>query len=180
MVVDDIGNVDCILCVDTGGDSLYSADPQDQAKATPDQDLTSLLAVSKLNENIAKYSAIVACGIDSPDNDFEKLQFANAKFIRLSNNQIDQVLEQYERWDFTGKNSENYGKTPFAWQVALKRLKEQGENYATGYTCIPLPVSNILDDRNRWSPFIYINKGTDGICIMELGKHLNAIRTNKK
>ena len=45
-----LGSIDTIIGVDTGGDALFSTSGQDQAKATPDQDIQVLRAISSIQD----------------------------------------------------------------------------------------------------------------------------------
>ncbi|MCB9027387.1 MAG: DUF1152 domain-containing protein [Bdellovibrionaceae bacterium] len=160
-VMSATGGVDTIVAVDTGGDALFSplTVPDDQVMSTPNQDLNVLLGLSNI-DNVKKFTAIIAPGIDAPGNASEILHQANASYYFLSQHEKEAVLAKYENWDMTGKNNERFGKTAFAWQKALK-----GE---FGLQMLAIPERAINDHRNPWNPYIRINKAMSGIFIMDL------------
>lgn len=82
------------------------------------------------------------------------------------------VLDIYTNWDMNGENEKRFGKTPLAWQQALK-----GE---TGVTCLNIPTKYVLDKRNPWIPFVNIQPMTQGMFFMDTQKCLDAIRQQEK
>lgn len=172
-VTEDFGGVDSIIGVDTGGDALYRTHQAEDiiGKTTPDQDIASLLALSEI-KGPKLYSAIIAKGVDSPDYADDILAAAEAKFITLNDGQIENVMDIYESFDLTGKNPERYGKTPFAWQAALR-----GE---FGKVSIPLPKHLINHPTNPWNPVVNIDSDGAGIYIMDLDNHVRAITAHEQ
>lgn len=165
-VLDHVGGVDTVIGVDTGGDALYSTTGQDNSKATPDQDLNSLRAINSLKD-VNKLSFEIAVGVDTPPNGEEILSRANASFYPLKPNESDIVLAKYSQWRTDGSDPGRYGKTPLAWQAALRGKR--------GYQCLPLPKEVVLDDKNPWNTFVHISSATAGIFIMSTESHLNAL-----
>jgi len=66
-----------------------------------------------------------------------------------------------------GSNDARYGKTPLAWQLALRD--------ETGIQSLDIPSQVVLDNQNPWNPFVNINAATRGIFFMPLADHLRAI-----
>jgi hypothetical protein len=172
-VIQHVSGVDTIIAVDTGGDALYSVAGQDQAKATPDQDLRILQALRKVP--ILTLTCEIACGVDSPENAEEVLRSAGASYYKPNVSEIRQIMETYREWEMDGTNPKRFGKTPLAWQSALQEKH--------GYTCLPLPTKVVTDRANPWNPFVYVDGQTSpthegsmsGIFVMSLAGHLTAI-----
>lgn len=167
-VLDDFGAADTVIAIDTGGDALYRTEQAEDVvgKTTPDQDISSLLAISKL-KGPRLYSGIVAKGVDTPPYADDILKAAEARYVTLSDAQIETVLGLYEMFELDGSNPDRYGKTPFAWQAALK-----GQ---TGQVRIPLPDHAVNHPTNPWNPIVNVDADTAGIYVMELPKHVAAI-----
>lgn len=164
--LDDFGGVDTVVDVDTGGDCLYRTSFFDATQATPDQDLESLIAVSGLNApNLL--SCVIAVGIDAPDYADEILRLANARLVHFSPSQRDHILGLYREFELDGSNETRYGKTPFAWQAALR-----GE---TGRIRLPLPDRVVNDPRNPWDPYVVITPEMAGGYVMDVHDHLCAL-----
>lgn len=164
-VIDEIGGVDTVLAVDTGGDALYSTTVEEGAKATPDQDVRVLSALAGLNIRVV--TAEIATGVDSPDNAQEVLVRAGAKYFSPNADQSSAVMAKYAAWDMTGNNEARYGKTPLSWQLALSGM--------TGFQSIALPTRIVIDGRNPWNPFVMIQASMSGVFFMDLEDHLHAI-----
>lgn len=168
IVMDDFGKPDALIAIDTGGDALYRTEQAEDVvgKTTPDQDISSLLAISKL-KGIGLYSGIVAKGVDTPSYANDVLKAAEARYVTLSDEQIETVLRMYEMLELDGSNPDRYGKTPFAWQAALKGH--------IGQVRIPLPDHAVNHPTNPWNPIVNIDSDTAGIYVMELLKHVAVI-----
>ncbi|MCD8566383.1 MAG: hypothetical protein LRY36_00330 [Alphaproteobacteria bacterium] len=168
IALNDFGVPDTVIAIDTGGDALYRVEQAEDVigKTTPDQDISSLLALSKL-QGVRLYSGIVAKGIDTPEYADDVLKAAEAQYVTLSEDQIATVLDLYALFALDGSNPDRYGKTPFAWQAALR-----GE---TGQVRIPLPDHAINHPTNPWNPVVSIGHDTAGIYVMELPMHVAAI-----
>ncbi len=164
-VIERVGSVDTILAVDTGGDALYSTTVEENAKATPDQDLRVLTALAGIDTQVV--TAEIAVGVDSPDNAQEILSGANAKYFEPNTDQSSAVVAMYEAWDMTGNNEFRFGKTPLSWQLALHGMR--------GVHSIALPTRVVIDGRNPWNPFVMIQDSMKGVFFMELNDHLKAI-----
>ncbi|MDB5037710.1 MAG: hypothetical protein JWQ35_1238 [Bacteriovoracaceae bacterium] len=166
-VLKDVGSIDTLVAVDTGGDSLYpiTHESTNEGRATPDQDLFVLkeLALGKT----PVISAVIAPGIDSPENASQILKAANARFYKPDKSEQSEIEGKYNSWDFTGENPARFGKTAFAWQKALSGYR--------GVIPINLPVQIVLDPKNPWDPFVNLQDATAGIMFMNLHDHLKAI-----
>lgn len=164
----DIGNVQNVIGTDTGGDMLYPLmETENQAITTPDQDRRVLEAINSI-EGINKKCCIIGIGIDSPDCADTILKSADANYFELDETMQQEVLNKYTNWDMNGENEKRFGKTPLAWQQALRGK--------TGVTCVNIPTKYVLDKKNPWIPFINIQSATKGIFFMDTQKCLNAIR----
>jgi hypothetical protein len=166
--LEKIGQVETIVAVDTGGDALYSTIGVDPSKASPDMDVRMLKALDQL-EVEHKMTANIAVGVDSPDNAEQILHDAKAIFYSTSGETARRLLENYERWKLDGTNEERYGKTPLAFQAALKN--------AFGLVVLPLPQKVVLDFINPWNPFVHIQSSMRGIFFVKLSDHLQAIKS---
>jgi hypothetical protein len=160
------GGLDTLIAVDTGGDALSSAAGQDQSKATPDQDIRSLRAIGELR-GLNTFSAIVACGVDAPEDALQVLSRARADYYDPSPEEKELILLQYQQWEMDGSNPTRFGKTPFAWQMALKAQ--------FGYQVLPLPTLVVLDTVNPWNPFVLVSPSMQGMYFMHLSDHLRSI-----
>ncbi|MBI3441990.1 MAG: hypothetical protein HY052_09380 [Proteobacteria bacterium] len=169
--LDDFGKVDTVIDVDTGGDCLYRTGVTDATKATPDQDLESLRAVSGLKVKTL-LSCVIAKGVDSPDYADEVLTQAKAQKITFSDEQKVHIFALYKEFELDGSNPNRYGKTPFAWQAALR-----GE---TGRVRIPLPDKVVNDAKNPWNPYVNITPEMAGGYVMKVSDHLRAIILQNK
>ena len=101
------------------------------AKATPDQDYTSLKAISELQGYQNKTSVILATGVDTPSYAQSILSKASAVCIPFSKQENKQIVQNYQYWGMDGSSESAFGKTPFALQEALKGY--------TGLCVLPLP-----------------------------------------
>lgn len=165
-VLELLGTIDTVIAVDTGGDALYSTTGHDQTKATPDQDLRSLQTISGLS-GVEALSCEIAIGIDTPPNGECVLLNSGAIYFEPSSDEADWILQKYQEWEMDGINESRFGKTPLAWQQALKG------NF--GFQEVGLPERVVLDQNNPWNPFVYIQHSTKGMFFMEVKNHLASI-----
>ncbi len=162
------GGVDAIYAVDTGGDALYSASTGlDGAKATPDQDLRVLAALHGLSSKYQVMSVEIAAGVDSPKNAETVLTAAKAQYYEPTTTESAGILDQYIAWRMDGTDEERYGKTPLAWQAALR-----GQ---FGMQVLPLPTRIVIDPKNPWITIFRIDPSMRGIFFMNIEDHLKAI-----
>ncbi len=165
-VLEQVGGVDTVVAVDTGGDALYSTTGHDEARATPDQDLRSLQAINNLS-GVQKLSCEIAVGIDTPPNGENVLLGAEAKHYEPTPEETTIILGKYREWQMDGSNEARFGKTPLAWQEALQ------DHF--GSQVINLPTRVVLDKKNPWKPFVHVQPSTKGMFFMDVGKHLESI-----
>lgn len=164
--IEHAGGSDTVIAVDTGGDALYNNQSGKSDKATPDQDLRVLKTLSAIPK-IEVITAEIAVGVDAPSNAQHVLAQANAKYYQPTNSDIETILATYKHWQMDGSNDKRFGKTAFAWQIALlERL---------GLQTLPLPTRVITDPKNPWNPFVHIDPSMQGIFFMSLREHLNMI-----
>ncbi len=161
--------IDTLVGVDTGGDALYRTTVHDQSRATPDQDLRSLKhLVSFTSTGLNCLSYIIAKGVDSPPYADEVLQKAGAQYAALDAEQAQFVLDTYQCIQLNGSHDQRYGKTPFAWQAALR-----GE---TGKIRLPLPDHVVYHSTNPWNPWVTIGSDAAGVYMMQMENHLAALQ----
>ncbi len=160
------GSVDTVVAVDTGGDALYSTTSDDNAKATPDQDLRSLEAINGL-DGVQKLSCEIAVGIDTPPDGEDILTGAEAQYYEPTSGESARILARYQEWGMDGSDESRFGKTALAWQAAL------ADRF--GFQSINLPTRVVLDKGNPWNPFVRIQPSTKGLFFMDTRQHLRSI-----
>ncbi len=167
-VLDAVGGVQTVIGLDTGGDALMSVGGEDVAHATPDQDVRVLRAIDSLSVQ-NKLSCEMAVGVDSPDDAEQKMLDAEASYFAPSPDEAKDILNYYKNWGLDGSKSDEglYGKTPFAFQMALKGM--------TGIQCLDLPKANVTSPTNPWRTFVHIQPATGGIFFMDAQKHLSQL-----
>ena len=166
--LDDIGEVETLIGVDTGGDLLYPLiETSNQSISTPDQDRRVLETINSI-QGINKKCCIIGIGIDSPVCADIILQSANASYFEPDEEIKNDILDTYTVWDMNGNNDKRFGKTLLSWQQAL--------NGKTGVVCLNIPTRYVLDKKNPWIPFVNIQSATKGMFFMDVQKCLNAIK----
>lgn len=160
------GAVDTVVAVDTGGDCLYRTRTTNVSIATPDQDIDSLRAIALLKEKTL-ISCVIANGIDSPPYADDILKGAEARQYFFNTDEKRRILDLYAAFRMDGSDPARYGKTPFAWQAALKGVR--------GNTILPLPDKVVNDPVNPWNPHIVITDDMEGFHLMDVRRHLKAI-----
>lgn len=171
-VLEDIGEGETLIGVDTGGDVLYPLiERSNQSISTPDQDRRVLETINSI-QGINKKCCIVGIGIDSPDCADIILQNANASYFEPDKETKKFILDTYTMWDMNGDNEKRFGKTPLSWQQALKGR--------TGVVCLNIPTRYVLDRKNPWIPFVNIQSATSGMFFMDAKKCLDAIKQQEK
>ena len=164
----DMGDVKTLIGVDTGGDLLYPLNVSaNQSITTPDQDRRVLETINDI-QGVEKRCCIVGIGIDSPDCADSILKNANASYYEPDEQIKQEILDTYTMWDMNGDNEKKFGKTPLAWQQALKGK--------IGVVCLNIPTRYVLDERNPWIPFVNIQPATKGIFFMDVQRCLEAIK----
>lgn len=170
--LEDIGKVESLIGVDTGGDVLYPLiEASNQSITTPDQDRRVLEAINSI-QGINKKCCIIGIGIDSPDCADTILRSANASYFEPNEKTKNVILDTYTMWDMNGNNDKRFGKTSLSWQQALKGR--------TGVICLNIPSRYVLDKKNPWIPFVNIQSATSGMFFMDSQKCLNAIKQREK
>ncbi len=153
----DIGGVQTLIAVDTGGDALAKESGQDASV------LQALADVS----NVEIVTAEIAVGVDAPSDAEQILLRGNARYVELDYSDTVSTLMKYKVWQMDGSNASRYGKTSLAWQAAL-----EGK---LGLQVLPLPERVVLDSKNPWDPFIQIQPSMRGIFIMRLADHMESV-----
>lgn len=165
------------LQCDTWWDCLYPFDSDwiEEAKQTPDQDLTVLAGFSEANLQWAnKISSILATWVDTPHNAEEVLKKAESKFYQFNPTEWSHILQSYTdiemRW--RKRNPDLYGKTPSALMAYL----EWGEWFVS---FDQIPKWNITSKTNPWFFIWKMQKSIGWVFFQNLDKHLPAIGYEK-
>lgn len=159
---------DSILCVDTGGDCMFSASIDDKSYS-PDQDRKVLSALAKLERKVPMQLTIVAPDIDAPNGKIsETLKNANAKLYEVPETIASDIIKSYNDNEMDGSNLRRFGKTQLIWKAALS-----GE---AGLTTVNIPLPYVIDDKNAWIPTAVITDNTRKIAICTVSDLLNATR----
>jgi hypothetical protein len=161
----DAGSPRHVVAVDTGGDALYRTASDDAVRATPDQDLRVLVALSRL-EGVRVLSVELAVGVDAPDYAEEVLAAAGARALSFPAPAAARVLARYADWRARVPGGW-LGKTPLAWTAALSG--------ARGLAVLDIPAERVTDARNPWNPFVRVDDAMSGGFVMELADHLAAL-----
>ena len=183
-LINHCGPLDTLYLVDTGGDALCSAtvDSSNPSQTTPDQDLYVLHEATKLS-GVRLLSCILACGVDAPDESaprsaLQTLHDASASLYSFTPDETALIIDSYEQFEAQHQAQSGtrfLGKTPLALLAAL--------NGQQGYTCLNIASSYVLDKRNPWQPYVYIDGRTEdsspaamaGCFFMDLANHLQSI-----
>lgn len=166
-------NTNTVLSVDTGGD-VFGTDGT--GGTTPDQDLRVQKALSGLplisspagnlrERNLV--TAVVAPGVDAPNDAPRKAKQAGGKVYRPSEEEQKLFLKILAEYEMDGKNPRRFGKTTLALQECL-RGKE-------GWTSLNLPEHVVNTWENPWSSFVYIQRCMSDIIFMPTKKLLPLI-----
>ncbi|MCJ1440598.1 MAG: hypothetical protein MMC23_001084 [Stictis urceolatum] len=190
--------LDTLILVDTGGDVLEDPN-KDLQGHEQHQDLRVLHALgsreSPLRKKLPQLSvltAIVAPGIDAPPGAPSKLEKAKAQFYLPLKQDREHILSRYVMWDFTGSEqglqAGRYGKTPFAWQAAMKamneyeRAKSESKDFGKALddmpfhtAVVPLPRERVMDERNPWDPFVPLQYAMAGVFLMDAEELLKVV-----
>lgn len=161
-VLRQVGGVDTVIGLDTGGDVLYGVGiEQEVAQATPDQDVRILEAIKRLH-GVGKFACVVAPGIDTPDNAETVLHEVGATYWEPDAEQVEQILDTYTDWGLDGSHPEYFGKTPLAWQAALRADDPHG------VAELDLPQSAVTSKSNPWVPYVNLQPGMRGAFVFPI------------
>jgi len=166
-VCEHVKGIDRIIAVDTGGDALYPTTNVENSRATPDQDLRVLNALTQLDFHVPIMTAIIAAEVDSPANAQSILAAAKAMYYQPTADDALHILSKYKTWHMDGTSDSRFGKTALAWQYALTNQ--------IGLQALPIPARNVTDRKNPWDPFVSIAPSMKDIFFMDLGLHLKAL-----
>ena len=162
----DLGKYDSILCVDTGGDCMFSESIDDKSYS-PDQDRKVLNALMRFGYEIPIHLAIIAPDIDAPNGKIsDTLKRAKAKLYSIPDDVAADIVQAYDNNGMDGTDSRKFGKTQLAWKAALSGK--------TGITTVNIPVSYVLNDENAWIPTVIITDSTKKIAVCRTVDLLNA------
>lgn len=173
-VLKEVGSVQNVIAVDTGGDCLYVNETNglNNAETTPDQDYRSLKAIYQLDKSYRKMTAVLALGVDAPIYAEQVLSASKADIVSFAPQQIQQILQNYRALGMDGSTDNAFGKTPLALQAALK-----GE---MGVNALPLPETVVLNRKNPWNPFVVVTPTMCQIALMPLENHFETINCPAK
>ena len=177
-ILHDMYRPDVVVGVDTGGDSLRTmesgAESQDSLEATPDQDHSVLEALHEAelalsSDGTAFMTAIVAPGVDTPDDAPQKLR--DAGYVRLPLTEADKAYGcvRYAElgMDGSGNQQNRFGKTALAFLAGLRGQR--------GLTMLNLPPAYVLSRDNPWRAAIEITPAMGEIVITRLARHYKTI-----
>ncbi|KAK7917886.1 hypothetical protein LTR80_012145 [Exophiala xenobiotica] len=148
--------VQTVLTVDTGGD-VFGADWT--GSSTPEQDLRVQKAMTFLKASYNLVTAVVAPGIDAPEDAPVKAANADGVVYRPTPEErmmlLDLLINDY-RMD--GSDPRYFGKTNLALQAGLKGV--------LGWTSVDLPDFVVDTWDNPWSSFVYIRECMSDVVLM--------------
>ena len=140
--------IDSVLIVDTGGD-VFGADTT--GGATPGQDVRVQKALSTLSSKYNLVTAVVATGVDAPDDAPDKALKAGGMIYTLTEDEKNALLDILVReYRMDGSDPSRFGKTTLALQAALRG--------AVGWTSLDLPTHVVDTWENPWSSFVYMRE----------------------
>jgi len=151
--------VDTVIVVDTGGDVFGGNSPN---FATPDQDIRVQRAMSQLSDAYPNLvTAVLAPGVDAPNDAPEKAQKAGGKVYRPTNDEKTMLLDLMVReYEMDGSSPDRFGKTALCLQERLKGK--------LGWTSLNLPEHVVNTWENPWSSFVFIRECMSDIILMPL------------
>lgn len=162
----DLGKYDSILCVDTGGDCMFSESIDDKSYS-PDQDRKVLNALMRFGYEIPIHLAIIAPDIDAPNGKIsDTLKKAKAKLYSIPDNIAANIVQAYDNNGVDGTDPRKFGKTQLTWKAALSGK--------TGITTVNIPISYVLNDKNAWIPTVIITDSTPKVAVCRAVDLLNA------
>ena len=140
--------IDSVLIIDTGGD-VFGANAT--GGTTPGQDLRVQKALSTLSSKYSLVTAVVAPGVDAPDDAPDKALKAGGMIYTPTEEEKSALLDILVReYRMDGSDPSRFGKTTLALQAALKG--------AVGWTSLDLPTHVVDTWENPWSSFVYVRK----------------------
>ena len=154
--------IDTVVTVDTGGD-VFGADTGRPNSAntnhtTPDQDFRVQKAISKLAKDHNLVTAVLAPGVDAPQDAPQKALNAGGKRYTPNDEEKGLILKVLKDYQMDGSNPNRFGKTTLALQARLRG--------AIGWTSLDLPEYVVDTWENPWSSFVYIRECMSDIIFM--------------
>ena len=156
--------IDTVVSVDTGGD-VFGA--KDDGSTTPDQDYRVQKAITNLNPKQNLVTAVVAPGVDAPDDAPDKAFRADGMVYKLDSEERLLLLQTLKEYQMDGSNENRFGKTTLALQASLR-----GEY---GWRSLNLPEYVVNTWENPWSSFVNIQRCMSDIIFMPTKKLLPVI-----
>ncbi|KAL6244613.1 hypothetical protein RBB50_008141 [Rhinocladiella similis] len=162
--------IDTVLIVDTGGD-VFGADKA--GGTTPDQDFRVQRAMTALSSEYNLVTAVVAPGVDAPEDAPMKAMNAGGKVYKPTPEEQAMLLDLLvNRYKMDGSDPSRFGKTILALQARLKGV--------IGWTSLDLPAYVVDTWDNPWNSFVYIRECMSDIVLMPTIKLLPLIEPQKK
>lgn len=170
-----VGGVNMVWGVDTGGDSLYPVKTsRDSSRATVEQDHTVTSSLSHLSafHQIFVQHAVVAAGIDAPEDYSGRLREAEAKYFAPNPLQAKKILSLYRKYGMDGSSEDpnGFGKTALLWQEMNKEKVSP-----SGLAVLPIPTSRVLSPTNPYSPFVVKVPTMKGIFLMSIERYRSVV-----
>ncbi|KAJ9615447.1 hypothetical protein H2200_001522 [Cladophialophora chaetospira] len=148
--------IETVIIVDTGGD-VFGADTN--GTTTPDQDYRVQKAMSPLTSQYNLVTAVVAPGVDAPNDAPRKAYEAGGMVYKPTEDEkrflLDFLVSKY-RMD--GSDPNRFGKTTLALQARLRGV--------VGWTSLDLPTYVVDTWENPWNSFVYIRECMSDIIFM--------------
>lgn len=168
----DIGTV---VLVDTGGDALTPVKSRPGQPPEFDRDVRVMFAMwtrwIQLQTPWKLRTAIVAPGIDAPENATSLLIEGKATSYRFTETDRDVILGHYGAWGMDADAASfvptRIGLTPLALQAALRGRR--------GYRTLPVPLRLVSDRRNPWMPHRSIDESLNGVVVLDTERLLEVI-----
>ena len=163
--------VDTVVGVDTGGDSLepMHQDGGNTSRSTPDQDHTSVAALSRL-AGYHSYTVVAAAGIDSPEDFVDALYDAEAVSYSPTEAEQETLSDFYEKTGL-GQDESVYSKT----SLICKALVSDG-TLKKGYQFVDgIPLEKRISRSNPWKSWVNLQPAMQAYCIMKAQDHLGVI-----
>jgi hypothetical protein len=161
--------IESVIIVDTGGD-VFGTDGS--GSTTPDQDYRVQKAMSPLESSYNLVTAVVAPGVDAPNDAPEKALGAGGMVYKPTEDEKQTLLDLLaNKYKMDGSDPTRFGKTTLALQARLRGV--------TGWTSLDLPNHVVDTWENPWNSFVYIRECMSDIILMPTVKLLPLIEPIK-
>ena len=162
-------HIDTVLSVDTGGD-VFGKDGT--GGTTPDQDFRVQKAISTLPSSRNLVTAVVAPGVDAPEDAPRKALEAGGMVYKPTKEEKTMLLDILAEYRMDGSDPSRFGKTTLALQARLRGT--------LGWTSLDLPEHVVDTWENPWSSFVYIRECMSDIILMPTRRLLPLIEPTQQ